>query len=82
METNSALVRTDGVVVLDAVTHISLHIAFVVDPVDTELNHSVWYTQTLDEVVAVEFRMFVVLLLNGPKYLGNGLDVLRLSGKF
>lgn len=82
METDTALVRANGVVVLDTVTHVRLNVTLVVDPVHAELYHPVRHTETLDEVVAVEFRMFVVLFLDCAQHLGDGLDVLRLSGNF
>ena len=82
MEADTALVWAYGIVVLDAVAHIRLHVALVVNPVDAELYNAVGHTQTLDEVVAVELGVLVVLFLNGSKYLGNSLDILRLPGKF
>ncbi len=77
----TAFVRADGVVVLDAVSHVGLHIPLVVHPCHAELIDTVGHAKALNEVGLLEFRVFVVLLLNGWKYLTDGLDILRLVGK-
>ena len=78
METKTSFVRANGVVVLNTVTHIVLHIAFVVHPCYTELNEAIWNTQALDEIVFLKLGVLVILFLDGRKYLTYGLDILRL----
>ena len=81
MKANAALVRTDGVVVLNAITHIGLHVALVVHPCHTEGDDAVRYAKTLNEVGTVELGMAVILILNGTENLAHSLDVLRLVGE-
>ena len=81
MKTDAALVRADGVVMLDAVAHISLHVALVINPVNTELQDTVGYTQSLDEVRPVKFRVLIVLIFCGCQHLAYCLDILRLIWK-
>ena len=79
--TQTAFVRANSVVVLDAVAHVSLDITLVIHPSDTEFNHTIGNAKTLDEVSLLEFGVLVVLLLNGGENLRNSLDVLRLIGE-
>ena len=81
METQAALVGANGIVVLHAVTHVCAHVAFVIDPVDTELDDAVGDAQTLDEVGFLKLRMLVVFILDRSEHLAHSLDVLRLIGK-
>ena len=78
METQSAFIWADNIVVLDTVAHVGLHVAFVVYPCDTELNESVGNAKTLDKIALLELRMLVILLFNGSEYLTDSLDILRL----
>ena len=50
VETDTALVRTDNVVVLDAITHVGLHLALVVNPCYSEFNHAIGDAKTLYQV--------------------------------
>ena len=79
VETKTTLVRANGVVVLNAVTIVGLHVAFVVDPVHAELDDTVGNAQTLNEVLTVKLGVLVVLILDGAQHLTNGLDVLGLA---
>ena len=81
MEANAAFVRAYHVVVLDAVAHVGLHLAFVVNPCNAELDNSVRNAKSFDEVGFLKFRVFVVLLFYGREYLAYGLDVFRLIGE-
>lgn len=81
METDTAFVRADYVVVLDTVTHVCLDITFVVHPRYTEFKYTIRNTETLDEVCSVKLWVFVVLFLDCWKYLTYGLDVLWLVRK-
>ena len=49
METKAALVRTDGAVELDAVAHVDMSLAVVVDPGDTEHDSALRHGQTLQQ---------------------------------
>ena len=64
METDTALVRAYGIVVLDTVAHVGLHLSFVVDPSNPEREHSIGDTQPFDEVVAIKFGVFVIHLFD------------------
>ena len=81
MEAQATFVRANGIVVLDAIAHVGLYVALVVNPVDAELNDTVGDAQPLNEIGAVKLRMFVVLFLDGTKYLADGLDILGLVGE-
>ena len=81
VETDTALVRTNHVVVLDAVAHVGLHIALVVGPGHTELHETIGDAETLNEVCALKLRVFVVLFFDGSQHLAYGLDVLGFVGE-
>ena len=81
METDTALVGANGVVVLYTVTGVDLYLAVVVNPCDAECEYTVGDTEPLDEVVCLEFGVLVVLLLNGVQHLFNSLEILRLMWK-
>ncbi len=50
VETDSAFVRANGVVVLNTITHIGLDVTLVISPSNAELNQTIGDAQTLDEV--------------------------------
>ena len=54
VETQSAFIWADNIVVLDTVAHVGLHVAFVVYPCDTELNESVGNAKTLDKIALLD----------------------------
>lgn len=66
MEAQTSLVRAYGIVVLHTVTHVCLHVAFVVDPRHAEFHEAVGNAQTLYKVGFLKFRMFVVLVFMVP----------------
>ena len=68
VETDTAFVRADCVVMLNTVTHIGLNITFIVHPSHTELIYSIRNTQTFDQVYFIKLRMFVVFFFNSRKY--------------
>ena len=78
METDTSLVRTDGIVVLYTVAHVGLYVALVINPCHTECDDTIGNAKTLNKIGAVEFRMTVVLLLDSTENLAYGLDILRL----
>ena len=69
METHAALVRTDGVVELDAVCIIDLHLTLIVHPCYTEADHPVGGGQPLQQCFATV--ALLVLLNNGIQGLQN-----------
>ena len=81
MITKTAFVRANGVVVLDAVTHVCLHVTLIVCPCNTELADSVGDTKALNEVCLLKLGVLVVLFFDGGKNLTDGLDILRLIGE-
>ncbi len=81
METDTAFVRANGIVMLDTVAHVVLDFAAVVYPTYTEREDAVGNTETFNEVVTLEFGIFIVGVLNRSYYFFNSLDVFRLVGK-
>ena len=81
MEADAAFIRADSVVVLHTVSHVGLHVAFVIHPSDPELIDSVGDTQTLYQVRFVELRMLVVFLFDRGQYFFYRLMILRFVGK-
>ena len=81
VETDTALIRADGVVMLDTVAHVCLDLSLVIHPCDTEGDDAVGDAETLDEVVLLKFGMLIVDILDGAEDLTDGLDVLRLVGE-
>ena len=78
METKTSLGWANHVVVLDAVTHVSLNVTLIVYPGYTELDNTVWNAKTLDEVCLLKLWVLVVLFLDSAEYLTNCLNVFRL----
>lgn len=54
METDATLVRANGIIELNAITEIVLHLAFVVDPGYTECNDAIGLNHAFDNLVAFE----------------------------
>ncbi|MPM63875.1 hypothetical protein SDC9_110759 [bioreactor metagenome] len=67
MEADTAFVRTNCIVVLHTVTHVCLHVTFVVYPSNSELVYSVGYAQTLNQIRFVKLRVLVVLFFDGSQ---------------
>ena len=61
METDTAFVRTDRVVVLNTVTHIGLNITFIIHPSHAELIYSIRNTQTFDQVYFIKLRVLSLI---------------------
>ena len=81
METDTAFVGTDGVVVLYTITHVGLILSLVVHPCHTELVHAIWNAKALDEVHLVKLRVLVVLFLNCAENFFYCLMILRFIWK-
>ena len=81
METNTAFVGTNGVVMLNAVAHVGLHLTLIISPSDAELNHSVGNAEALYQIIFFKLGVFVVLFFDGGEHLAHCLDVLRLIGE-
>ena len=62
---------------LDAISHVGLHISFVVYPCNAEFNEAVGNTNSLDKVRFFKFGMLVVLFFNRAKYLTDSLNIFR-----
>ena len=45
-------------------THIGLYISPVINPVYTELNDSVWYTESLDKIGLFKTWMFIIFIFD------------------
>ena len=78
MVAKTSLVRANRVVVLYAVTHVSLYVALIIYPRYAELDDAVWNAETLDEVCLLKLWVLVVLFLDSTENLTNCLNVLRL----
>ncbi len=79
METQTAFIRADGVVELDAVAGIHLHFAAVVDPNDLECETAVGFNDAFRDAVGFEFGVAVVGLLDSHQDLAHGLEVFALA---
>ena len=68
METQSAFVRTDSAVELNAVAKVGLHLTFVVHPCYTEREDSIGLNHTLDDLRTFKLRVLVVGLFDGLQH--------------
>ena len=80
VETQTALVGADGIVELEAVAGIDLHLALVVHPDHLEGEAAVGLHDALGNAVGLEFGMLVVGLLDGHEDLAYGLQVFAFAG--
>ena len=80
METQTALVRADRAVELNAITEVGLHFARIVNPRHTEREDPVRLDHPLDDLCLLEFRMLVVHFLDGVEDLADSLEILALTG--
>ena len=76
METNTAFIRTNGVVELHTIPQVGLHLAFIVYPCHTESKDTVGLHQTLDNLGFLKLRMLVVDILYRKKHFTHGLQIL------
>ena len=60
METDTALVRTDGIVELNAVADVYLYLTLVIYPGYTECEYTIRLYDTLDDTVLFELKILVV----------------------
>ena len=81
METETALVRTDGIGVLHTVAHIGLHLALVVDPCDAEGHYTVGHAEALNEVGSLKLGVLVILIFDGGQHFCNGLKIELFTGE-
>ena len=78
VETQTALVRADRGVELDAVTAVDLHLALIVRPGDAELHHALRLDEALEHARLLIFRVLLNNRLEAFEDLANGLQELRL----
>lgn len=67
--------------VLDTVAHVVAHAPLVIYPRHTERKHPVRDAQAFNKIVTLEFRIFVIHILDGGHHLLNCLQILRFVGK-
>lgn len=79
METETALVRTDRAVELDAIAGVGLNLTLVVNPGDTESKDTVRFNHTLHDLGFFEFRMLIIHILDRFKNLLYCLEIFVLS---
>ena len=65
VETQSALIRTDGTVELYAVADVHLHFSLVVNPRYTEGGDALRFHNALDDLCLLKLRMLVIYILDG-----------------
>lgn len=75
METQTAFVRTDRAVELNAVAQVGLNFAFVVHPRYAEGEDTIRLYEALNDLGFLELRMLVVNFLDGLEYFAYGLQV-------
>ena len=80
METETALVRADSTVELDAVAGVGLDLTAVIYPSNTEREDAVRLHQTLNYLCLLKLRMLIVHILNRFQNFLNSLQILLLSG--
>ena len=78
METETALVRSDGGVELDAEPAVDLDVAVVVDPRNAEDNLSLWLHDALEDSCFNKVRTGVSDRVQSGENFGDSLDELRL----
>ena len=61
---DTAFVRANGIVVLDAVAHIGLNVALVVNPSHAELDDAIGYAETLYQVCTLKLGVLVVFFFD------------------
>ena len=64
METQTALVGTDGAVKLHTVTEVHLHLAFVIYPGHTESDDALGLYDALDNLGFLKFGMLIIHILD------------------
>ena len=77
VETDTAFIGTDYVVMLYTVTHVGLNLAFIVHPSDAELINAIRNTKTFNQIGFFELRVFVVLLFDRTENFFYSLMILR-----
>ena len=82
METQTALIRTDGAVELHAVTDVHLHLTLVVHPGHTECRDALGLNDALDDLCLLKFGMLVVHVLDGLQHFSHCLQKLHFTGVF
>ena len=80
METNTAFVRANGIVELNAVADVILYFTLVVNPGYTESEDAVGLYHALYDASFLEFRVLVVNLFYAEKNLFYGLKEFLLAG--
>ena len=73
METQTALVRTDGTVELNAVADVHLYLALVIDPGHTESGDALWFYDALHDFSLLKLRMLIVHVLDRFKHFAYSL---------
>ena len=80
METQSALIRTNGAVELHAVARIDVHLALIIGPRHAEHDHALRLNEPLDDLCFLKFRVLVVYIVNRDQHFLHCLQKLRFSG--
>ena len=81
METNTAFIWADSVVVLHTIAHVGLYVTFIVYPSNTELVNAIGDAKTFNQIGFVKLRMLVILFFNRRKNFFYCLMILRFVGE-
>ena len=76
METQTALVRTDGAVELYTVTEVHLYLALIIHPWHTESDDALRLHDAFDNACALELRVLVVDILYRNEHFAYCLQIL------
>ena len=79
MESQTALVGTDGVVELHAIARIDLYLAQIIDPGHLKGKLTIRFNDALSDLVRLELGVLIVGLLHGGQYLAHGLQILAFA---
>ena len=82
METQTAFVRTDRRVELNAITEVRLYLTGIINPCNTESEDTVWLDHALHNLRCLKLRVLIVHLFDGFQYFLNGLQILCLARMF
>ena len=77
METDTTLVRTDGIIVLNTVAHVILHLTLVINPRNAEREDAVRNTQTVNQIISFKFGILIIDIFNSGQHFFHCLDILR-----
>ena len=79
METDTTLVRANGIVKLHAIAEVGLNITVIIGPGNAESEDTVGLNKALDDTGLFKFRMLIVDFFYAHKHFLNCLQILFLT---